>query len=428
MPNTNANPNPNRQREGNPKRQREGKRILLLEGIHPGAKSRLEAAGFSVETEKGGFEGEKLIERAQGFQAIGIRSKTKLTVEVLNKLPELEVIGCFCIGTDQVALDHANEMGLPVFNAPYSNTRSVAELVMAEMVALSRQLADRTMQMHKGVWRKTAAGANEIRGKILGIVGYGHIGTQVSVLAEAFGLQVIYFDIVKKLPMGNARPCESLHELLARADFVTLHVPDTSLTRGMMGESELRAMKKGAHLLNASRGKVVDIPKLAEMLKSRHIAGAALDVFPAEPASNDQPFVSEVQELENVILTPHVGGSTEEAQEAIGQEVAESFVRFFKSGATTGVVNFPRIDVADPREFPRIVNIHRNVPGVLGAVNGIVSEHGGNIVAQNLATDSKLGYLIMDLGLTDKTAVNLVVEKIGHLKTSIRTWALNGPV
>ncbi len=404
------------------------KRILLLEGIHPGAKTRLEAAGFSVETEKGGFEGEKLIARANGFHAIGIRSKTKLTVEVLNKLPELEVIGCFCIGTDQVALDHANEIGLPVFNAPYSNTRSVAELMMSEMVALSRQLADRTMQMHKGVWRKSAVGSNEIRGKTVGIVGYGHIGTQVSVLAEAFGLHVLYYDIVKKLPMGNARPCESLHELLGRSDFVTLHVPDTPLTRGMMGEAELRAMKKGAYLLNASRGKVVDIPKLAELLKSHHIAGAALDVFPAEPASNDHPFVSEVQELENVILTPHVGGSTEEAQEAIGQEVSESFVRFFNSGATTGVVNFPRLDVADPREFPRIVNIHKNVPGVLSAVNSIVSEVGANIVAQNLATDSRLGYLIMDLGVADKAALNAVADKIGKLKTSIRTWVLNQSV
>ncbi len=398
------------------------KRILLLEGIHPGAKTRLEAAGFIVETEKGGFEGEALASRAKGFHGIGIRSKTKITSDVLEKLPDLEIIGCFCIGTDQVALEQANKMGVPVFNAPYSNTRSVAELVMAEMVALSRRLADRTMQMHKGVWQKSATGANEIRGKTLGIVGYGHIGTQVSVLAEAFGLQVIYYDIVKKLPIGNARPCDTLHELLGRADFVTLHVPDTQLTRNMIGEPELRAIKKGAYLLNASRGLVVDIPALAAVLKSHHVAGAALDVFPVEPASNDGRFTSEVQELENVILTPHIGGSTEEAQEAIGQEVSESIERYFKTGATTGAVNFPRIDVAEPREYPRVVNIHRNVPGVLGAINSIVSEHGANIVAQHLSTDPAIGYLIMDLGLSDKSALTAVADKIRALKTSIRTY------
>ena len=395
---------------------------MLLEGIHPGAKTRLEAAGLTVETEKGSFEGDQLAARAKGFHAVGIRSKTKMTSAVLEKLPELEVIGCFCIGTDQVALDYANKIGMPVFNAPYSNTRSVAELVMAEMVALSRRLADRTMQMHKGVWQKTATGANEIRGKTLGIVGYGHIGTQVSVLAEAFGLHVIYYDIVKKLPIGNARPCESLHDLLGRSDFVTLHVPDTQLTRKMMGEVELRAMKKGAYLLNASRGLVVDIPALASALKSHHLAGAALDVFPVEPASNDGRFTSEVQELDNMILTPHIGGSTEEAQEAIGQEVSESFVRFLKSGATTGAVNFPCVDVADPREYPRIVNIHHNVPGVLGAVNNIVSEYGANIVAQHLATDPVIGYLIMDLGLSDSAALQAVADKIAALKTSIRTY------
>jgi D-3-phosphoglycerate dehydrogenase / 2-oxoglutarate reductase len=402
------------------------KKILLLEGVHPGAKSRLEMNGFYAELEPASIAGEKLIARAKGFQAIGIRSKTQVTAEILKALPELEVVGAFCIGTDQVNLAAANEIGIPVFNAPYSNTRSVAELVMAEMVALSRRLVDRTMQMHKGVWQKSAAGANEIRGKTLGIVGYGHIGTQVSVLAEGFGMHVVFYDIVKKLPMGNARACESLNDLLGKSDFVTLHVPDTKLTHDMIGASELSAMKKGAFLINASRGTVVQIPELAKALKSHHVAGAAIDVFPKEPASNNERFDSEIQELENVIMTPHIGGSTEEAQEAIGQEVAESFTRYFKSGATTGAVNFPRLDVADPRDVPRLLNIHRNVPGVLGATNSIVSEYGGNIVAQHLATDSKIGYLIMDLGLPKASDMTEIVKKIAALKTSIRTSEVHG--
>jgi D-3-phosphoglycerate dehydrogenase len=312
-------------------------------------------------------------------------------------------------------------LGVPVFNAPYSNTRSVAELVICEMIALSRRLADRSQQMHKGVWNKSAVGSMEVRGKTLGIVGYGHIGSQLSVLAESMGLQVIFYDIVKKLPLGNARPCESLHECLARADFVSLHVPDTALTQGMMGAKELQAMKKGAYLINASRGLVVDIPALAQALRAKQLSGAALDVFPAEPASNKEAFQSEVQELENVILTPHIGGSTEEAQEAIGQEVSESFRRYFQSGATTGAVNFPVLDVAPPADVPRVLNIHRNVPGVLGAVNNIISEFGGNIVAQHLATDANIGYLIMDVGLKN---MNEVAKKISELKTSLRTRVL----
>ncbi len=401
------------------------KRILLLEGIHPGAKSRLETNGFHADLEPASIGGEELIKRAKGYNAIGIRSKTQLTAEIIRALPDVEVIGAFCIGTDQVHLASANEAGVPVFNAPYSNTRSVAELVLAEMVALSRRLADRTMQMHKGVWQKSAAGANEVRGKTLGIVGYGHIGSQVSVLAEAFGMQVIFYDIVKKLPMGNARGCESLGELLKRSDFVTLHVPDTDLTNKMMKAREISLMKKGSYLINASRGNVVEIPDLAAALKSKQLAGAAIDVFPKEPASNNEKFTTEIQELDNVIMTPHIGGSTEEAQEAIGQEVAESFTRYFYAGATTGSVNFPRLDVADPRDYPRLLNIHRNVPGVLSATNSIVTEFGGNIVAQHLATDSQIGYLIMDLGLPKPNDMAEVVKKITALKTSIRTRAVS---
>jgi len=397
------------------------KKILLLEGIHPGAKSRLESLGFDVKLEAASPNSNELIQMAQGFQAIGVRSKTQVTEAVLSALPALEVVGCFCIGTDQVALTAANQLGIPVFNAPYSNTRSVAELVICELIALSRRLTDRSQQMHKGVWQKSAVGANEVRGKTLGIIGYGHIGSQLSVLAESMGLHVVFYDIVKKLPLGNARPCDSLNELLGKSDFVTLHVPDTSLTQNMMGRAEIAKMRQGAYLVNASRGAVVDIPALADALKKKHLAGAAIDVFPKEPASNKESFNSEIQELENVILTPHIGGSTEEAQEAIGQEVAESFSRYFASGATTSSVNFPVIDVSAPREFPRLINIHRNVPGVLGAVNGIISELGGNIVSQHLATDNQIGYLITDVGLASAAEAE---KRIAALPTSIRTRVL----
>lgn len=397
------------------------KKILLLENIHAGAQKSLEASGFHVETEAVSLADDKLIARAKGFHALGIRSKTQVTQEIISALPGLDVVGCFCIGTDQVNLSWANKNGLAVFNAPYSNTRSVAELVLCEMIALSRRLSDRSKQMHQGVWVKSAAGANEVRGKTLGIVGYGHIGSQLSVLAESLGMRVVYFDIVKKLPIGNARSCDSLRDCLTKADFVSLHVPDTAQTQKMIGANELSQMREGSYLINASRGTVVDIPALAVALKSKHIAGAALDVFPVEPASNNDKFISEVQELENVILTPHIGGSTEEAQESIGQEVAESFSRFFSTGSTAGAVNFPQLDVQALVNNPRILNVHRNVPGVLGAVNGIVSELKGNIVAQHLSTDSQIGYLIMDIGIQDLATVE---KRIAALPNSIKTWSL----
>ncbi len=394
------------------------KKILLLEGIHNGAKERLAASGFHVEQEKMALAGDALVKRAQGFQVLGIRSKSQVTSDVLEKLPSLESIGCFCIGTDQVNLSVANPLGVPVFNAPYSNTRSVAELMISEMIALSRRLADRSRQMHQGIWMKSAAGANEVRGKTLGIIGYGHIGSQLSVIAEALGLNVVFFDIVKKLPLGNARPVATMADLLKMSDFVCLHVPDTAQTRGMIGALQLSQVKEGAYILNASRGGVIDIPALAGALKSGRVAGAAVDVFPYEPASNDEVFKSELQELENVILTPHIGGSTEEAQEAIGLEVAESFYRFLTYGATSGAVNFPVIEVGELRAPHRILNIHRNVPGVLGAINSIISEYGGNIVGQHLSTDSAIGYMVADLIIGEPSKA---CEKIGKLATSIRT-------
>ncbi len=397
------------------------KKILLLEGVHPGAHEKLKSQGFHVEGEKSALLGDELAKRAQGFQVLGVRSKSQVTRAVLEKNPQIELIGCFCIGTDQVDLKFANQTGVPVFNAPYSNTRSVAELVISQMVALSRRMADRSRQMHQGIWQKSALGMNEVRGKTVGIIGYGHIGSQLSVLSEAIGMNVIYYDVIKKLPLGNARSMPTLADLLKNADFISLHVPDTTWTRNMIKADELKLMKKGAYLINASRGGVVDIPALAAALKSKHLGGAAIDVFPYEPASNEEPFKSELQELENVILTPHIGGSTEEAQEAIGHEVAESFLRFLKYGATTGAVNFPVLDVNDPRGVTRILNIHKNVPGVLGSINSIISEFGGNIVGQHLATDSTVGYLITDLEINE---AKKAAEKISQLATSIRTSVL----
>jgi D-3-phosphoglycerate dehydrogenase len=397
------------------------RRILLLEAIHPGAKARLESLGFEVSLESKSFADNDLIQKCKGFDALGIRSKTQVTSQVLSALPELQTVGCFCIGTDQVDLDFANRNGVAVFNAPYSNTRSVAELIISEIIGLSRCVVERSMQMHRGVWQKTANGNNEVRGKTLGIVGYGHIGSQLSIMAESLGMHVIFYDVVKKLPLGNARSCDSLLEVLRRSDFVSLHVPDTTLTQKMIGERELSQMKQGSYLLNASRGMVVDIPALSRALKAKHLAGAAVDVFPSEPASNSEKFVSELQELENVILTPHIGGSTEEAQEAIGQEVAESFYQFFTNGTTAGAVNFPQVDLPARREFPRILNIHRNVPGVLGAINSIVSELGGNIVGQHLATDSNIGYMAMDIGIVK---LDEAVKRIASLPTSIRSKVL----
>ena len=397
-------------------------KILLLEAIHPGAKHALEKDGHEVTLVSHSPEDAELDALLKKATVVGIRSKTKLTAKVLEANSHLKLIGCFCIGTDQVDLAAAARFGIPVFNAPYSNTRSVAELVLAEIVALSRQLGDRSMQAHQGVWMKSADGSREVRGKTLGIVGYGHIGSQVSVLAEAFGMRVLFFDVVKKLPLGNSMRVETLHELLEKSDFVSLHVPDTAQTRMMMGAKELAAMRPGSYVINASRGSVVDIEALVVALKSKHIAGAAIDVFPLEPASNKEMFKSPLQGVGNVILTPHIGGSTIEAQESIGLEVAASFESFLARGMTTGTVNFPPMDL--PRLHHgavRIANIHRNVPGVLGEINSIISELGGNILAQGLATDREIGYMVADIENASGTEL---AKQIGQLITSIKTHLL----
>jgi D-3-phosphoglycerate dehydrogenase len=311
--------------------------------------------------------------------------------------------------------------GVPVFNAPFSNTRSVAELIVCEIIALSRQLGDRSSEVHAGKWRKIATNCHEVRGKTVGIVGYGHIGSQVGVLCEAVGMRVVYFDIRATLPMGNNRSMESLEQLLAQSDFVTLHVPETPQTKHMIGAAEIAKMKPGACLLNMSRGTVVVIDALAAALKSGNIGGAAVDVYPTEPESNSDGFETPLRGLPNVILTPHVGGSTEEAQEAIGREVASSLVRFLTSGATTGAVNFPQIDMPPVRGGHRILNVHKNVPGVLRDINKIVSDHSANIQAQVLATDSNIGYLIMDINVD---VSNDVRKGIAALGTSIKTRIL----
>ncbi|WP_415063087.1 phosphoglycerate dehydrogenase [Bdellovibrio sp.] len=393
-------------------------RILLVENIHTVAKETLLNEGFKVDLLSHAPSEEELLKLVPNYDVLGIRSKTEVTANVLKKNPHLITIGCFCIGTNQVDLLTAREMGVPVFNAPHSNTRSVAELVIAEMISLSRQLGDRNTKAHVGEWVKSAEGSREVRGKTLGIVGYGHIGSQVSVLAEAMGLKVAFYDVIKKLPLGNAMAKSSLEELLKVSDFVTLHVPETPETKDMIGAKELQAMKKGSYLINASRGTVVQIEALVEALQSKHIAGCAIDVFPEEPASNKEKFKSPLQGISNVILTPHIGGSTEEAQYAIGMEVAESFRRYLKIGSSSGAVNFPNVDLPVKQGTSRILNVHKNEPGVLGEINGLISKAGANIEGQYLSTDEKIGYLVMDV---HSDQAQSLAGDIGKLSRSIRT-------
>ena len=397
-------------------------RILLVENIHTIAQTNLEEAGHFVHRLTYAPEEKELCELLPQYDLIGIRSKTEMTAPALGANKNLLAVGCFCIGTNQVQVGEANRLGVPVFNAPHSNTRSVAELVIAEMISLSRQLGDRNMLAHQGGWMKSADGSREVRGKTVGILGYGHIGSQVSILAEALGMRVIFYDVLKKLPLGNASSCTSIDELLTKADFVTLHVPETPQSKNMIATAQFAKMKKGAVLINASRGSVVKIEDLVMALKEKRISGCAVDVFPEEPASNKEKFKSPLQGLPNVILTPHIGGSTEEAQYAIGIEVAESFLRFLKTGSTLGAVNFPQVDLPLTPGAHRILNVHRNEPGVLGEINSAVSKYGANILAQTLSTDPKIGYLIMDVERAEATALG---EAIGKLARSIRTRVLD---
>ena len=396
-------------------------KILLLENVHPVATEAFAAEGFQVETVKGALPEAELAAKVRDAHILGIRSKTQVTPRVLDEGRRLLSVGAFCIGTNQIATAHANHRGVPVFNAPFSNTRSVAELILAEVVMLSRHLGDRTREVHDGVWKKLAVGSHEIRGRTLGIVGYGHIGTQIGVLAEAFGMRVVFFDIVAKLPMGNNRSMSKLDDVLAVSDFVTLHVPETAQTRNMIGPAQIAQMKPGACLLNASRGTVVEIAALADGIRRGHIGGAAVDVYPDEPESNSSGFTSELRGLPNVILTPHIGGSTEEAQEAIGREVSAALIKYINTGATTGAVNFPQIELPLDKTAHRILNVHKNVPGVLRDINKIVSDSNANVRAQVLSTDPDIGYLLMDL---DQDVSGDVKKAVGALPTSIKTRIL----
>ena len=396
-------------------------KFLLLENIHPVAKLALETEGFHVETVSGALPESELAARARDAHVIGIRSKTQITPKVLDEARRLLAVGAFCIGTNQIALEHANRRGVPCFNAPFSNTRSVAELILAEIVMLSRHLGDRVREVHAGTWKKVAVGSHEVRGKTIGIVGYGHIGSQIGVLAESFGMRVVFFDIAAKLPMGNNRAMATLEDVLEQSDFVTLHVPETPQTKNMIGAEQIARMKKGACLLNASRGTVVVIDALAAALRSGHVGGAAVDVYPSEPEGNSDGFQTPLRGLPNVILTPHIGGSTEEAQEAIGKEVSAALIKFINQGTTSGAVNFPQVELPVTRGAHRILNIHRNVPGVLRDINKIVSDLNANIRAQLLATDTEIGYLIIDL---DHDVSQDVKKAVADLPTSIKTRIL----
>ncbi|MFT6464735.1 phosphoglycerate dehydrogenase [Halopseudomonas laoshanensis] len=397
-------------------------KFLLLEGVHQTAVDTLKAAGYTnIEYHTGSLPEEQLKEAIADAHFIGIRSRTQLTAEVFSHAQKLVAVGCFCIGTNQVDLDAAMQMGIAVFNAPYSNTRSVAELVLAESILLLRGIPEKNASCHRGGWIKSADNSYEIRGKKLGIVGYGSIGTQLSVLAEGLGMQVLFYDVVTKLPLGNAVQVGSLTELLGMADIVTLHVPETAATKWMMGEKEIRAMKPGGILINAARGTVVDIDALAGALRDKHLNGAAIDVFPVEPRSNKEEFVSPLREFDNCILTPHVGGSTLEAQANIGLEVAEKLVRYSDNGTSITSVNFPEVALPSHPGKHRLLHIHQNIPGVLSEINHLFAENQMNICSQFLQTNDKVGYVVMDVDAEDS---DMALEKLQHVKGTIRCRVL----
>lgn len=409
-------------------------KIVLVENIHPAGVAMLRDEGFSVETVAGAPDPVKLGKVLKDAHLLGLRSKTELSGELIAAAPRLLAAGCFCIGTNQVDLKTACSLGIPVFNSPFSNTRSVAEITIAEVVALSRRMFAQSMGMHQGVWDKSAAGAHEVRGRTLGIVGYGHIGSQVSVLAEAFGMRVLFFDIISKLALGNARQVKDLATLLKESDIVTLHVPATPSTRHLIGAAAIKKMRVGAHLINNARGSVVDISALADAIRSGHLGGAALDVFPHEPASKDEAFTSELVGLANVILTPHVGGSTEEAQAAIAQDVAAKFIKYMNIGSTTGAVNVPEVELPEQEAWAsastgtpgdarrhRILHFHRNVPGVLRKLHTIVADMGANIWAEYLRTNEDIGYVVLDVDPLENSAL---VDRLKAMPETVRVRLL----
>ena len=400
-------------------------KVLLLEGVHPSAVEAFRADGYSnIEYHPKSLAEPELTAAVADAHFIGIRSATHLTAQVLEHATRLVGVGCFCIGTNQVDLEEAQARGVPVFNAPFSNTRSVAEYVVAAVIMLLRGIPYRSAAARRGEWVKTAAGSREARGKTLGIVGYGHIGTQVSVLAESLGMQVIYYDIETRLSLGNARAMHSLNALLEQADVVTLHVPETPQTTMMMGPEQLARMKPGSHLINAARGKVVDIAALAECLHSKHLGGAAIDVFPKEPKGAGDEFESPLRGFDNVILTPHIGGSTEEAQQNIGLEVASKMIKYSNNGTTITAVNFPEVSLPEHPGKHRLMHIHRNQPGVLSAINSVFSTRRMNIAAQYLQTSPTIGYVVIDVEAEDKAATIEARHLLDDVAGTIRTRVL----
>ncbi len=397
-------------------------KVLLLEGIHQNAVETFADAGYRhVERLKGTVEEADLPALVRDVHFLGIRSRTQLTAEVLAAAEKLVAVGAFCIGTNQIDLEAASRRGVAVFNAPFSNTRSVAELVLAEAILLLRGVPEKNAKAHRGEWAKSVGTSREIRGKTLGIVGYGNIGKQLSVLAEGLGMRVLFHDTADVLPLGNAAAVPALDDLLAEADVVTLHVPDTERTRGLIGEGQIALMKEDAVLINASRGTVVDLEALAAALDGGLLAGAAVDVYPTEPKSNDDPFATPLQGVDRALLTPHVGGSTVEAQQNIGAEVAGKLVRYSDNGSTATSVNFPEVTLPPHPDCHRILHVHRNVPGVMAAVNRVFSDLGANVDAQYLQTRGELGYVVTDV---DQRASEEAQAALREVEGTIRTRVL----
>lgn len=398
-------------------------KILLLEGVHQSALQTLQDQGYSnIEFLKTSLPEDELIEKIKDVHFIGIRSRTQLTANVFEHANKLVAVGCFCIGTNQVDLQAAKQKGIVVFNAPFSNTRSVAELVLGEILLLIRGIPEKSAKAHRGVWDKSAAGSFEARGKTLGIIGYGHIGTQLGIMAETIGMKVKFFDIETKLPLGNATQVPTMKQLLAESDVISLHVPETAQTQDMIGEVQFSQMKKGAIFINASRGTVVDIEALASAIETKQVGGAAIDVFPVEPKSNDEEFVSALRGLENVILSPHVGGSTQEAQENIGIEVAGKMAKYSDNGSTLSAVNFPEVSLPEHTGRSRLLHIHINQPGVLTKINEAFAKHNINIAAQYLQTDDQLGYVVIDVDTDDS---ELALDELKQISGTVKARLLH---
>ena len=403
--------------------EKEKIKILLLEGLHPSSVEVLQAAGYTnIEYHKGSLPEDELLEAVKDAHFIGIRSRTNISQEVIDAAEKLVAVGCFCIGTNQVNLQAAAKRGIPVFNAPFSNTRSVAELVLGQVLLLLRGIPEKNALAHRGIWKKSADNSYEARGKRLGIIGYGHIGTQLGIMAENIGMNVEYYDIEDKLSLGNATQVHNLTQLLQRADIISLHVPETPQTKNLIGTAELAVMKQGSILINASRGTVVDIDALAEALTEKKLSGAAIDVFPVEPKSNDEEFISPLREFDNVILTPHIGGSTQEAQENIGIEVAGKLAKYSDNGSTITAVNFPEVSLPELANRSRLLHVHHNRPGVLTQINQAFAQHGINIAAQYLQTDESIGYVVIDVD-TDQSEVAL--KELSAVEGTIRARILH---